>query len=100
MERCGAVAIDVVAVALRATRGNDTASKFALRFAPAFAALRRGRQRSGYKKLDGYEAVVPCGAVFLGRFSRVICLIRAESDGLHVATSGSSLKALWTRRRS
>ena len=37
---------------------------------------------------------------FFGRFKRVICLMRAESDGLHVATSGSSLKALWMRRRS
>ena len=34
-------------------------------------------------------------ASFLGwRFTNVICLMRAESDGLHVATSGSSLKAL------
>ncbi len=32
---------------------------------------------------------------FLGwRFTNVICLMRAESDGLQVATSGSSLKAL------
>jgi len=37
---------------------------------------------------------------FACRFSNVICLIRAESDGLQVAMSGSSLKALWTMRRS
>jgi len=43
-----------------------------------------------------------CGAASrLGwRLRSVICLIRAESEGLQVATSGSSLKALWTSRRS
>jgi hypothetical protein len=40
------------------------------------------------------------GSFFGWRLSSVICLIRAESDGLQVATSGSSLKALWTSRRS
>src|SRR5882762_4508427 len=36
-----------------------------------------------------------CAVSFFGwRFRSVICLIRAESDGLQVATSGSSLKAL------
>lgn len=40
------------------------------------------------------------GSRFGCRFNKVICLIRAESDGLHVATSGSSLKALCTIRRS
>ena len=39
------------------------------------------------------------GSFFGCRFRSVICLIRAESDGLQVATSGSSLKALWTIRR-
>src|SRR5262245_27169486 len=48
----------------------------------------------------GLETAAPCCSLFGCRFSSVICLMRAESDGLHVATSGSSLKALWTRRRS
>src|ERR1700737_25672 len=34
------------------------------------------------------------GSFFGWRLSNVICLIRAESDGLQVAMSGSSLKAL------
>src|SRR5207302_7813567 len=40
------------------------------------------------------------GSFFAWRFSKVICLILAESDGLQVAMSGSSLKALCTMRRS
>ena len=34
------------------------------------------------------------GSFFGCRFNRVICLMRAESSGLQVATSGSSLNAL------
>ena len=45
--------------------------------------------------LDQDEICSADAASFLGwRFTNVICLMRAESDGLHVATSGSSLKAL------
>jgi hypothetical protein len=45
--------------------------------------------------LDQDEICSVDAVSFLGwRFTNVICLIRAESDGLHVATSGSSLKAL------
>jgi hypothetical protein len=45
--------------------------------------------------LDQDEICSFCTASFFGwRLTSVICLMRAESDGLHVATSGSSLKAL------
>ena len=45
--------------------------------------------------LDQDEICSVDAVSFLGwRFTNVICLMRAESDGLHVATSGSSLKAL------
>ncbi len=57
----------------------------------------RGFARS-FSKIDIYS--FSAGSFFGCRFNNVICLMRAESDGLHVATSGSSLNALWTILRS
>ncbi len=61
------------------------------------------RDRLTFVRDDSYSFCAGlCMAVsfFACRFNRVICLIRAESEGLQVAMSGSSLNALCTMRRS
>lgn len=52
------------------------------------------------KELLRYDFSCGAGSGLRWRLRSVICLIRAESEGLQVATSGSSLNALWTIRLS
>ena len=66
---------------------------------PAFAFLKEPNSTVTDRRYScSYFSVA--ASFFTGRRRSVICLIRAESDGLQVATSGSSLNASWTILRS